>query len=209
MFINRGRKMMIVEIKEIAKYLLEKITANIENLNKEQVKEFVNVLVEAYNNKRIIGVVGAGRSGLVARGFAMRLMHLGFNVFVIGETITPAIKKGDILLAISGSGETTFTVSAASVAKRIGAKVIAITSYRNSRLGELADVVVILPGRTKKARDDDYFSRQLLGIHEPLAPLGTLFELSAMVFLDSIVVELMEALGVKEEDMMNKHATIE
>lgn len=199
-----------MEIKEIAKYLLRKISENIDNgVKEEQLEEFVKTLTEAYKNKRVVGVVGAGRSGLVAKSFAMRLMHLGFNVFVIGETITPSLKSGDILLAVSGSGETTFTVSAANVAKKIGAKVVSLTSYPNSKLGELSDVKVIVPGRVTRARDDDYFSRQLLGVHEPLAPLGTLFELSAGIILDAIVVELMEALNVKEKDMMEKHATIE
>jgi 6-phospho-3-hexuloisomerase len=199
-----------MDAKEIAKYLLRKINENIESgVQEEQLEEFVKILIEAYKNKKIIGVVGAGRSGLVAKSFAMRLMHLGFNVFVIGETITPSLKSGDVLLAVSGSGETTFTVSAASVAKRIGAKVISLTSYPNSRLGELSDVRVVVPGRVTKASDDDYFSRQLLGIHEPLAPLGTLFELSTGVLLDAVVVELMEVLNIRERDMMEKHATIE
>ncbi|MBO3757810.1 MAG: 6-phospho-3-hexuloisomerase [Thermoproteota archaeon] len=199
-----------MEAKEIAKYLLRKINENIENnIQENQLEEFVKMLIETYKKKKMIGVVGAGRSGLVAKSFAMRLMHLGFNVFVIGETITPSLKSGDILLAVSGSGETTFTVSAASVAKKIGAKVISLTSYPNSRLGELSDVKVVIPGRVTKASDDDYFSRQLLGIHEPLAPLGTLFELSVGILLDAVVVELMEALNIKEKDMIEKHATIE
>lgn len=199
-----------METKEIAKYLLRKVTENIEGgVQEKQLGDFVDTLISAYKNRKIIGVVGAGRSGLVAKSFAMRLMHLGFNVFVIGETITPSLKNDDVLLAVSGSGETTFTVSAASVARRIGARVISITSYPNSKLGELSDVKVIVPGRVTKARDDDYFSRQLLGIHEPLAPLGTLFELSASIILDAIVVELMEALNIREKDMIEKHATIE
>ena len=199
-----------METKEIAKYLLRKITENIESgVQEKQLGDFVDTLISAYKNRKIIGVVGAGRSGLVAKSFAMRLMHLGFNVFVIGETITPSLKNDDVLLAVSGSGETTLTVSAASVARRVGARVISITSYPNSKLGELSDVKVIVPGRVTKARDDDYFSRQLLGIHEPLAPLGTLFELSAGIILDAIVVELMEALNIREKDMIEKHATIE
>ena len=48
-----------------------------------------------------------------------------------------------------------------------------------------------------------------MGIHEPLAPLGTLFEDTVMVFLDSVVVELMERLGKTEEDLRAVHANIE
>ena len=57
-------------------------------------------------NQRIF-VLGAGRSGLMAKGFAMRLMHIGYTVFVIGETITPSIQAGDVLLAVSGSRDRT------------------------------------------------------------------------------------------------------
>ena len=38
--------------------------------------------------------------------FAMRLMHLGFVVYVIGDVTTPSINEDDCLIAISGSGET-------------------------------------------------------------------------------------------------------
>jgi len=43
-------------------------------------------------------VAGAGRSGLVLRMAAMRLMHLGLDVHVAGDTTTPAITSGDLLL---------------------------------------------------------------------------------------------------------------
>ncbi len=52
-----------------------------------------------------------------------------------------------------------------------------------------------MPGRTKVAKMDDYFARQILGLHEPLAPLGTLFEDTTMVLLDAIIAELMHSLG--------------
>lgn len=174
-----------------------------------QIAQMVDMLIYAQAANRSIFVVGAGRSGLIARAFAMRLMHLGFHVYVIGETITPAAGKGDILVAISGSGRTMIVVTVAQVAKQVGAKVIAITSHPDSPLGKLADHIVFVPGRTKISDETDYFSRQILGIHEPLAPLGTLFEICAMVFLESIISELMHRLGKTEEDLKARHATIE
>ena len=54
-------------------------------------------------------VVGAGRSGLVARSFGMRLMHAGLPAFIPGETITPAAGQGDLLVAISCTGTTGIT----------------------------------------------------------------------------------------------------
>lgn len=178
-------------------------------MNYDQIAQMIDMLIYAQAANRSIFVVGAGRSGLIARAFAMRLMHLGFHVYVIGETITPAAGKGDVLVAISGSGRTMIVVTVAQVAKQVDAKVIAITSHPDSPLGKLADHIVFVPGRTKISDETDYFSRQILGIHEPLAPLGTLFEICSMVFLESIISELMHRLGKTEEDLRARHATIE
>jgi len=187
--------------------ILDYTKLTVQSMDVDQIEVMIEMITNLGNRKILI--VGAGRSGLVGRSFAMRLMHLGFNVFVVGETITPAVDKGDILLAISGSGETSFVVSAARMTKQRGANVIAITSFPKSPLGRLADHIVVLYGRTKLATKSDYFSRQIVGDHEPLPPLGTLFELSCMIFLDSVVVELMHRLGKDESSMQMRHATIE
>ncbi|NPA69289.1 MAG: 6-phospho-3-hexuloisomerase [Crenarchaeota archaeon] len=175
----------------------------------DAIAEFIRILLDAHSKGNKVLVVGVGRSGLVAKAFAMRLVHLGFRAYVLGETITPSVQKGDVVIAVSGSGTTTVTVTAADAAKKVGATVVAITSYKDSPLAKIADLVVFVPGRTKTARIDDYFARQILGIHEPLAPLGTLFEITTMVFFDSIVAELMRRLGKSEEDLKKVHANIE
>lgn len=194
-----------VTMKEIAAFI-DRVA---DRLSDEQVGALVSALEDAYRRGAKVLVMGAGRSGLVGRAFAMRLMHLGFNVYVLGETITPSIGRDDVVMAISGSGRTQLIVTAAEAAKKVGAKVIAITSYPDSPLGRLADIVVEIPGRTKLAPDIDYFARQILGIHEPLAPLGTLFEDTAMAFLDGVTVELMHRLGKSEKDLKLRHANIE
>lgn len=178
-------------------------------IKKSQVERFIDVLVQAYYRSKKVLVMGAGRSGLVGRAFALRLKHLGYDVYVLGDTIISPVKEGDLVIAISGSGRTALIVTAVEAAKRVGAVVAAITSYIDSPLAKLADVVVEIPGRTKVSTIEDYFARQVLGIHEPLAPLGTLFEDCAMVFLDSIIAELMHRLGENEEDLRSRHANIE
>jgi len=179
-------------------------------IDKGEVASFIDILSKAYGDpRRKVLVMGAGRSGLVGKAFAMRLLHMGFNSYVLGDTIVPSIREGDIVVAISGSGRTKLIVTAAEAAKQVGATVVAITTYPESPLGRLADLVVRVPGRTKSSKMDDYFARQILGIHEPLAPLGTLFEDTAMVFLDGVVYALMEKLGVTEDEMRMRHANIE
>ncbi len=198
-------KYVVLTMKEIVEFI-DKV---VEYLKPEQVDALVDALIDVYKREAKVLVMGAGRSGLVGKAFAMRLMHLGFNVYVLGETITPSIGRDDLVVAISGSGRTRLIVTAAEAAKKVNAKIAAITSYPDSPLGKLADIIVEIPGRTKTAPDIDYFARQILGIHEPLAPLGTLFEDTALVFLDGVVVELMHRLGKREADLKARHANIE
>ncbi len=192
-------------MRDIAQFIL----SSIDKISIDQVRQSVDLLINAYKNKKLVLVMGAGRSGLVGRAFAMRLMHLGYTVHVLGDTIAPPVRENDVVVAISGSGRTKLIVTAAEAAKTVGAKILAITSYPESPLAKISDVIVVVPGRTKISTEEDYFARQILGIHEPLAPLGTLFEDTAMVFLDGLVVELMARLRLTEMDLSRRHANIE
>jgi len=181
----------------------------IKELEPDQVERMIEMIIEAKDRK--IFVVGMGRSGFVGRAFALRLMNLGFNVYFLGETITPAAGKDDLVIAISGTGMTKLVVSATSAAKEIGARVVAITSYKDSALGQIADHMVLIRGRTKMGwpREEDYLARQILGEREPLSPLGSIFENNCMVFLDGLIVELMYRMKKDENDLKMRHATIE
>jgi 6-phospho-3-hexuloisomerase len=196
-------------LKAAADEIIECIKLSIEELNLNEVEKLIELLLKAKDEK--IFTVGMGRSGFVARSFALRLMNLGFNVYFLGETITPAAEKGDLLIAISGTGTTKMVLTASSAAKEIGAKVIAITSFPESPLSQLADLVVTVKGRTKAGlpREEDYLARQIIGEREPLTPLGSIFENNCMVFLDSLIVELMHRLGRTEADLKRRHATLE
>lgn len=187
--------------------LMDSVRESLARVDLDQVEKMVTEMLVS-TSRRIL-VVGAGRSGLIGRAFAMRLMHLGFQVYVMGETITPSIGRGDLIIALSGSGTTKIVVTAVEIGKTVGAKIIAITSYSDSDLSKLADDVVLVKGRTRVADEKDYFLRQLMGEHELMAPLGTVFEISLMTFLDGVVVELMRRLGLTESELKKRHATIE
>ena len=195
---------------EIMKTSIRAILNNIESaeefLDRESIDKFENIIINSKN----IFVTGAGRSGLAAKAFAMRLMHLGLSAYVVGETISPAIYADDCIVAISGSGETNTIVSAANIAKNRGSKVLALTSYPESTLGQLADCFILVKGRTKKEVDDEnYMKRQIHGNYTSLTPLGTAFELTTLVFLDAIVSELMEKMQQTESDLKARHTVLE
>jgi len=196
-------------LKAAAEEIISGIKRAIKELNPNEVGRFIELLLAAKDKK--IFVIGMGRSGFVGRAFALRLMNLGFNVYFLGETITPAAGKGDLLIAISGTGTTKMVLTASQAAKDIGATVVAITSFPESPLGQIADLVVTVRGRTKAGwpREEDYLARQLMGEREPLTPLGSIFENNCMVFLDALIVELMHRMGKTEEDLRQRHATIE
>lgn len=193
-------------MKDSIKAILKNIDSAQQFLDEESVDEFEDIIINANN----IFVTGAGRSGLAAKAFAMRLMHLGLSSFVVGETISPAINADDCIIAISGSGETNTIVSAAKIAKNRGSKVLAVTSYPESTLGQLADGYLFVKGRTKKEVDDEnYMKRQIHGNYTSLTPLGTAFELTTLVFLDAVVSELMEKMEQTESDLKARHTVLE
>ncbi|HLB70937.1 MAG: 6-phospho-3-hexuloisomerase [Candidatus Methanoperedens sp.] len=169
----------------------------------------VTALVDGITNSKKIFLMGAGRSGLVAKAFAMRLMHMGFAVHVVGETTAPSVQAEDLVIAVSGSGETTSIANLGATAKKIGSKLATITSNKDSSLGRISDVVIVIPGRP---RDDieyeDYHERRMIG-YTQLAPLGTVFEISSLVFLDAVISELMVKTGASEAELKKRHTVLE
>lgn len=180
---------------------LDNLEKHIRSLKNEIDLNQVEELIKAIEGARNIFVMGAGRSGFIAKSFAMRLMHLGYKVYVVGETVTPRISKEDVLISISGSGETTSVVNISKKAKeQIGSKLVAITHNKDSTLAKMSDVVVLLKAKAKTNRDDELAK---------IAPLGTMFELTAMIFLDGLVAELMNLRSLTEKDLEARHAVLE
>jgi len=192
-------------MKELYARLISEISEVFQGIDESETDALVDAIVGA----RRVYLTGAGRSGLVARAFAMRLVHLRKRTFVVGETVVaPMRKKTDLLIAVSGSGETRSVLEIARAARGIGGVVAAVTSGRDSSLARLADLVVTVPARSAKSKKGSYLSRQIEG-HHPIAPLGSLFELSAMLLFECIVHRLMERLDMDEEDMAKQHTVLE
>lgn len=140
---------------------------------------------------------GEGRSGFQARSFAMRMMHIGYTSYMMGETICPSMHEGDVLLAISGSGTTRRTVEDGEAAKKLGVKVIAVTSKPESPLAAAADAVIVVPGRVKGEAGG---SIQLL---------SSLFDQSVHIALDALCLMLSRRDNVSDADADANHANVE
>lgn len=154
-------------------------------------------LLDELEAARHVVIFGRGRSGHVARSFATRLAHLGFKAYFVGETSTPPVSDEDLVLLVSGSGQTFSVTLTARIAHDVEAQVISVTANPDSDLAEASDHVVELP-----VGDPTDRSRQL-------APLGTRFELAAHTVFDGLVTELMARLDEDESSMQERHATLE
>ena len=144
-------------------------------------------------------VHGAGRSGLALKMTAMRLMHLGLTVHVVGEVTTPAIASGDVLLTASGSGTTGGVVRAAQAAVDAGATVAAITTASESPLANLAAHVLILPAADKLDRSGS----------ASVQYAGGLFEQAVVLVGDALFHSLWKRSGATADDIWPRHANLE
>ncbi len=136
----------------------------------------------------------------MARAFAMRLMHLGLNVQVIGETTTPAVRAGDTLVAVCGSGTTAGTVRVAALARKVGAQVVAVTTDPASPLAMSSDVIVQVPAATKYRREGEAATIQ---------PLSSLFDQVCHLAFDAVCLRLARLRNVDNAAARSAHANTE
>ncbi|EQD43176.1 6-phospho 3-hexuloisomerase [mine drainage metagenome] len=172
-----------------ARYVAERVTTAIAGVPVADVQRAVRVLAAA----PATFVYGAGRSGIVGRAFAMRLVQTGLTAYVIGESVTPIVKRGDAVFIVSGQGESYSSLQTANIVRREGADLIVLTARSGSKLAHAATVLVTL----EFGEDAD---------RPRYAPLGTLFEAASLRLTDGIVAELMAARGETEASMRRRHA---
>ena len=175
--------------------VLDEISAVFQRIDPEEVAALVTELRLADR----IFVTGAGRSGLVLKMAAMRLMHLGLTVHVVGETTSPAIRAGDLLLAASGSGTTAGVVKAAETAVAQGARVAAYTTSKGSPLADAAAAVVLIPA-AQKADHGSAVTRQYS---------GSLFEQVLFATTEAVFQSLWDEDAAAPEDLWQRHANLE
>ncbi|HJJ29576.1 MAG TPA: 6-phospho-3-hexuloisomerase [Methanocorpusculum sp.] len=196
-----------VSVQNMMSLMASRVDSIAQKISSDQVDAFLDAILSA---KRIY-VMGAGRSGLVAKSFAMRLMHTGFTAYVVGETITPAVDTNDLIVAFSGSGNTKTIGEIAETAKSLGAKVALVSSNPKSRIGHIADFVIEIETQREPVTCDahEYEIRQMLGEHRSFAPLGTIFETSSLMFGDAVISTLMDMRKIDEAELKRRHTNIE
>ncbi len=175
-------------MKESSDYIINSLRKALQE-HIDGTEEFVDMIL----GSRRIFVYGVGRSGLIAKAFSIRLVQMGLEVYFIGETITPIVEEGNMVIIVSYTGETMSAIQTANIVRRVGAKVVTITANNHSKLAGASNLILEI----HPPKDEE---------RKRLAPLGTVFEDAALVYLDSIVATLMEKLGQSEGAMRKRHA---
>ena len=183
--------------KEYAALITKELAEVLIQIDDLQSEEFIQALLDTPN----IFIAGAGRSGYMARGFCMRLMHMGLNSYMVGDTTTPNIKENDVLVICSGSGETKSLLMMSEKAKDLKAKIILITINPASSIGKNADLIVRINAPSPKAIKE--------GDIKSIQPMGNLFEQSLLIFLDISIMILMDKKGLSSKEMFARHANLE
>ena len=140
-------------------------------------------------------VTGLGKSGLICRKIAATLSSTGTPSFFIhagdaNHGDMGMIREGDVVLAVSNSGETEEILRLIPILRRLGVRLIAMTGSRESTLSRAADVVLDA------------------GVEEEACPLGlspTASTTASLALGDALAVTLLEMKGFKEEDFALRH----
>jgi 6-phospho-3-hexuloisomerase len=163
-----------VSFSELKDIVLEELEGVLDKISEKEVRIFINAISTA---ERVF-VIGAGRSFLISKTFAKRLTHLRIDSYVVGETITPNIKKGDLLVVSSGSGETMIPANISNLAKKYGAKIAVVTANIESTLGRIGDFSVRIPCPIKP--------HLLVEEDCSIQPMHNLFEQCLLLFFDCV-----------------------
>ncbi|MEW6354841.1 MAG: 6-phospho-3-hexuloisomerase [Planctomycetota bacterium] len=188
-----------MDFAQALRIVTEEVERTLARVNSGEMDTLAGAILKA----RRIAATGQGRSGLVARAFAMRLNHLGLSAQVVGESTATAIRRGDLLVAISCSGSTDVTCHMAKKAKAAGAAIACLTGRRRSRLWRMSDVAVLAPAPSKaegRSPSKQARSRQFG---------STLFEQCSLVLLDALCLVLMKRLRQTHSRMLSRHSNLE
>ena len=177
-----------------ANIILKELERSLNGINENNVVKALE-LIEKCNK---IFVLGLGRAGFMAKSFAMRMMHMGREAYVVGETNTPNFEENDLLIITSGSGETKEFLQKAEKAKKFGGKVLAITTNGDSTLAKISDGVIVVNATSKGVTKES-----------SVQPMASLYEQNILLLCDALVLCLMDLSNKPNSEMFKRHSNLE
>ncbi|OFK23462.1 SIS domain-containing protein [Olsenella sp. HMSC062G07] len=151
------------------------------------------------SGRRVL-VTAVGRMLISLKAWVKRLKHLGVDINYVGDETEMPVRKHDLVLIGSSSGESRLPAEIARIAKERGADVFYIGCTSGSAIDALASERLMLRGRTKFAAPGEYASKQ---------PMSTLVEQELFLLGDIVALEIMRRRGWTEKDVKDRHANLE
>lgn len=180
---------------EIARQILGEIDRVLSEVSEAE----VDGLCDAITDARRIVVYGLGREGLVMRGFAMRLMHLGLDVAVVGDMTTPPIGPGDLFLVSCGPGYLSTVQALTGITHQAGGRTAMLTAQPQAPLPQQADLLVYLPAQTMAEAEQS----------SSIQAMGSAFEQALWILFDALMPRLQTSLGQSSDDLRRRHTNLE
>lgn len=182
-----------MEFKKLAEVIIEE---NRKVLERVDIKE-IDRLIEAIDAAKTIQLFAMGRMGLSMRGFTMRLKHMGYDAYVVYDTITPAIGKGDLLLVLCGM--TNVEMNIVKLSKDANATVGILGPHPENEIGQLADFTVRVPGQFYGDASEV----------KSIQPMSTVLEQSMFLLTDIITMMIIEKNQIDIDTMHTRHTNLE
>ena len=181
---------------KISEAIISEVFKVLEAYDGEYEDQVLNLIAES---EKIV-CAGVGRVGLNAAGFAKRLRHMGKDAFFIQDQTLPRVGKRDLLLIVSGSGETKTLKLYAQIAREQEVPIVLVTTSKHSPIAQMSDVVLQFDCPSEKSESLGFVSTQ---------PMTSLFEQASHLVLDHLVLRLMTTLDIGFEQMRGTHNELE
>jgi 6-phospho-3-hexuloisomerase len=193
-------------MKPAHRQMLEEFYTNAQEVfqkfDEQELEQAVSIILAS---KKIF-VLGIGHSGMFGKIFAMKLNHVGLKAYSLFDEINPPFAKEDLFIAISQSGETKTILSLAEKAKKLGGKVLAVTSVRDSTMASLSETVL----KIEKIADNTVFEVLAnIGDRKNQNLLGALFGFNIYILFYTIIVKLAQKLGESPDSINKRHANLQ
>lgn len=196
--------------KSLSKLVLQEISDAILSINENQTNDLINQIIKSQR----IFLIAIGRVNLALQCFGKRLSHLGFKIELVGSlTEKPATRK-DLLIVASGSGESIVPLNITKKAKKIGCKILHITSSKKSSIRRLADFVVEIKSPIKPS-DKKYNEKESLSDSvsktkkDSLQPMSTVFDQVLHIYGDLVAIKLINKMKINKINLWKYHANLE
>lgn len=181
---------------EIREAMLQELHRSFTAVREEEIQSLIREIVLANQ----VFIYGLGRERLMLQAFGMRLMHLGFQVHIVGDVTTPAIQSGDLWITSSGTGKLATVEALMDIVNESGARAAFFTAFPDAELPRRADLIIHIPAQTMREGESDVKSVQ---------PMGSLFEQTQLMLFDWITLRLIHELQQTEEGMAVRHTNLE